>query len=85
MIYVGGGNGAELRYRACANVFGANMLCSEKVKVLVLPENIKNSEDFRVVNTLSEFFRDDGTVPDEDIKGMIEDSFDLTKPKAIKC
>ena len=26
----------------------------------------------------------DGTVPDDDIKNMIEDSFDLTKPKAMK-
>lgn len=61
MIYVGGGNGAELRYRARANVFGANLLCNEKVRVLVLPENIENSEDFRVVTTLSDVFRDDGT------------------------
>ena len=26
----------------------------------------------------------DGTVPDDDIKNMIDDSFDLTKPKAMK-
>ena len=59
MIYVGGGNGAGFRYRKRSRVFGANMLCNENVKVLVLPENIESTADFRVANSLSDVFDDD--------------------------
>ena len=52
MIYIGGGNGAGFRYRKRSRVFGANMLCNENVKVLVLPENIESTADFRVANSL---------------------------------
>lgn len=60
-LYAGGGT--SVRFRANPKVFGANMMCNDGVKIIVLPENPESADDseFDVCTVLTDVFRDDGT------------------------
>lgn len=61
LLYAGGGT--SVRFRANPKVFGANMMCNDGVKIIVLPENPESADDseFDVCTVLTDVFRDDAS------------------------